>query len=173
MRKLIVSEFMTLDGSIGAPMWSFPYWGDDIAAFVPDGCPPGMMAVGAANGDLALGDCLRAGHEAGSAAAADLGFGGHAGDPATSDNEAISLKPLWHVDGKGKAFVDFQHDVTASDIALAQREGFESVEHLKRYTTLGMATDQGKTSNINGLGVVAERAVASGRSITTTTRMLL
>ena len=62
----------------------------------------------------------------------------------------------------GKAFVDFQHDVTASDITLAQREGFESVEHLKRYTTLGMATDQGKLSNVNGLAIMAE---ASGRSI--------
>ena len=53
--------------------------------------------------------------------------------------------------GNGKAFVDFQNDVTDKDIALAEREGFRSVEHLKRYTTLGMATDQGKTSNVNGL----------------------
>ena len=74
----------------------------------------------------------------------------------------FALKPLWHVDTKGKAFVDFQHDVTASDITLAQREGFESVEHLKRYTTLGMATDQGKLSNVNGLAIMA---AASGRSI--------
>ena len=54
-----------------------------------------------------------------------------------------------------KAFVDFQNDVTAADIALAEREGFARVEHLKRYTTLGMATDQGKTSNVNGLAVLA------------------
>ena len=139
-----------------------PKWREDIAAFVPDGCPPGMMATGAANGDLALGDCLRGGHEAGATAASDLGFGGHAGQAATAADEAISLKPLWHVDGKGKAFVDFQHDVTASDIALAQREGFESVEHLKRYTTLGMATDQGRTSNVNGLAIMA---AITGRSI--------
>ena len=52
--------------------------------------------------------------------------------------------------GKGKAFVDLQNDVTAKDIALAQREGFGAVEHLKRYTTLGMATDQGKTANVTG-----------------------
>ena len=64
--------------------------------------------------------------------------------------------------GKKKAFVDFQNDVTASDVALAALEGFESVEHLKRYTTLGMATDQGKTSNVQGLAIMAE---LTGRSI--------
>ncbi|TGR88132.1 hypothetical protein EN852_040455, partial [Mesorhizobium sp. M2E.F.Ca.ET.209.01.1.1] len=66
------------------------------------------------------------------------------------------------VAGKGKAFVDQQHDVTASDVELAQREGFESVEHLKRYTTLGMATDQGKTSNVAGLAIMA---AVTGKSI--------
>ena len=55
-----------------------------------------------------------------------------------------------------KAFVDFQNDVTAKDIALALREGFESIEHVKRYTTTGMATDQGKTSNMSALGIVAD-----------------
>ena len=64
---------------------------------------------------------------------------------------------------RGKAFVDFQNDVTAKDVHLAHREGYESVEHLKRYTTLGMGTDQGKTSNINALAIMAGlRAV--GRS---------
>ena len=55
----------------------------------------------------------------------------------------------------GKAFVDFQHDVTADDVRLAHREGFRSVEHLKRYTTLGMATDQGKTANVPGMAIMA------------------
>ena len=64
--------------------------------------------------------------------------------------------------GKGKAFVDFQNDVTASDIALAHREGYAAVEHLKRYTTLGMATDQGKTANVTALAVMAE---LTGRTI--------
>jgi sarcosine oxidase subunit alpha len=71
--------------------------------------------------------------------------------------------PLFHVPlSRGKAFVDFQHDVTTKDVALAHREGFRSVEHLKRYTTLGMATDQGKTANVTGLAILAEVA---GRSI--------
>ncbi|MER8556280.1 sarcosine oxidase subunit alpha [Mesorhizobium sp. M0142] len=139
-----------------------PKWQDDIAAFVPDGAPPGMMAAGAANGAFGLGDCLRQGFAAGAAAAQRAGRSGNAGTSPVADDEAFSLTSLWHVAGKGKAFVDYQHDVTASDIELAQREGFESVEHLKRYTTLGMATDQGKTSNVAGLAIMA---TLSGKSI--------
>ncbi|TIR79098.1 MAG: sarcosine oxidase subunit alpha, partial [Mesorhizobium sp.] len=139
-----------------------PKWRDDIAAFVPDGAPPGMVAAGAANGAFGLGAGLREGFEAGVAAARDTGRSGNAGSAPLADDEAFSLTPLWHVAGKGKAFVDQQHDVTASDVELAQREGFESVEHLKRYTTLGMATDQGKTSNVAGLAIMA---AVSGKSI--------
>jgi sarcosine oxidase subunit alpha len=140
-----------------------PKWRDDIAAFVPDGAPAGMAAAGAANGTFSLAQCLSEGHAAGASAAADLGFGKGSGDaPASDDNAAFTPKPLWHVKGKKKAFVDFQNDVTASDVALAALEGFESVEHLKRYTTLGMATDQGKTSNVQGLAIMAE---LTGRSI--------
>ena len=77
--------------------------------------------------------------------------------------ESAAITPLWQVpDSRGKAFVDFQNDVTAADIALAAREGFTAVEHLKRYTTLGMATDQGKTSNVTGLALMA---ALTGRSI--------
>jgi heterotetrameric sarcosine oxidase alpha subunit len=139
-----------------------PKWRDDIAAFVPDGAPPGMVAAGAANGAFGLGACLVEGFAAGASAAQDAGRGANAGAPPVADDETFSLTPLWHVAGKGKAFVDYQHDVTASDIELAQREGFESVEHLKRYTTLGMATDQGKTSNVAGLAIMA---AVSGKSI--------
>ncbi|TKB16589.1 MAG: sarcosine oxidase subunit alpha [Mesorhizobium sp.] len=139
-----------------------PKWRDDIAAFVSDGAPPGMAAAGAANGAFGLGTCLREGFETGAAAARDAGRSGNVGSMPVADDEAFSLTPLWHVAGKGKAFVDQQHDVTASDVELAQREGFESVEHLKRYTTLGMATDQGKTSNVTGLAIMA---AVSGKSI--------
>ncbi|RUX34202.1 sarcosine oxidase subunit alpha [Mesorhizobium sp. M2A.F.Ca.ET.042.01.1.1] len=139
-----------------------PKWRDDIAAFVPDGAPPGMVAAGAANGAFGLGACLREGFEAGAAAARDAGRSGNIGPMPVADDEAFSITPLWHVAGKGKAFVDQQHDVTASDVELAQREGFQSVEHLKRYTTLGMATDQGKTSNVAGLAIMA---AVSGKSI--------
>ena len=80
-----------------------------------------------------------------------------------ADDEDFDVRPLWHVAASiQKAFVDFQNDVTADDIALAAREGFRSVEHLKRYTTLGMATDQGRTSNVAGLAMMA---ALTGRSI--------
>jgi heterotetrameric sarcosine oxidase alpha subunit len=139
-----------------------PVWRDDIAAFVPGDAPKGMTTAGAANGEFSLGACLRDGHAAGVAAAAECGAAGNAGEAAEACDETYSIWPLWQVKAKGKAFVDFQHDVTASDVTLAQREGFESVEHLKRYTTLGMATDQGKTSNVNGLAIMAD---ATGRTI--------
>ena len=71
--------------------------------------------------------------------------------------------------GGHKAFVDFQNDVTADDIALAEREGFRSVEHLKRYTTLGMATDQGKLSNVNGLAIMAALTGQAIPAVGTTT----
>ena len=70
---------------------------------------------------------------------------------------------------RGKAFVDFQNDVTDDDVALAEHEGFRAVEHLKRYTTLGMATDQGKTSNLTGLALMAELTAKSIPQTGTTT----
>jgi sarcosine oxidase subunit alpha len=77
-----------------------------------------------------------------------------------------NIEPLWRSGvSRAKAFVDFQNDVTASDVVLAKQEGFAAVEHLKRYTTLGMATDQGKTANVNGLALLAE---ASGKTIAQT-----
>jgi sarcosine oxidase subunit alpha len=77
-----------------------------------------------------------------------------------------NIVPLWSVKNAGvKAFVDFQNDVTATDITLAKQEGFVAVEHLKRYTTLGMATDQGKTANVNGLALMAE---VTGKTIAQT-----
>jgi len=74
-----------------------------------------------------------------------------------SNEIAYHIEALWSVPGPGKKFVDLQNDVTVDDIALAAREGYQSVEHLKRYTTLGMGTDQGKLSNINALALMAEQ----------------
>jgi sarcosine oxidase subunit alpha len=99
-------------------------WDDRLQAFVPAHQPQACRSVGAAAGDLPL-----------------------------------TIRPLWQVAREGAdpspgAWVDFQNDVTAGDVALAHREAFRSVEHLKRYTTLGMASDQGKTSNVNGLAIM-------------------
>ncbi|MEZ5811200.1 MAG: sarcosine oxidase subunit alpha family protein [Rhizobiaceae bacterium] len=142
-----------------------PVWRDDIAAFVPGDCPAGMTVAGAANGDFSLSDCLAGGHEAGVEAAGATGHARKAGQAARAGTDTYALTALWHVSGKGKAFVDQQNDVTVADIRLADTEGFSSVEHLKRYTTLGMATDQGKTSNVNGLAIMAG---ISGRTISET-----
>jgi sarcosine oxidase subunit alpha len=73
-----------------------------------------------------------------------------------ANGESTPIEPLWSVVAPGKAFVDFQNDVSLADIELAVRENYASVEHLKRYTTLGMAADQGKTSNVNALVSLGE-----------------
>jgi sarcosine oxidase subunit alpha len=133
-----------------------PQWREDIAAFVPDAPPPGMRVAGAANGDMSLSACLKTGAEAGAAAAADCGFAVTPAPLPSADDGPVAITPLWWVKGPGKAFVDLQNDVTVGDIELAEREGFRSVEHLKRYTTLGMATDQGKIGGVTGLAVLSE-----------------
>jgi methylglutamate dehydrogenase subunit C len=140
-----------------------PVWNDEIAAFTPGALPPGMHVAGAANGALTLGACLTAGVAAGTMAAVECGYPIASLTVPRADDEPAAIAPLWHVKAsRAKAFVDFQNDVTTKDIVLADREGFSSVEHLKRYTTLGMATDQGKVSNVSGLAILAE---ASGRTI--------
>jgi glycine cleavage system aminomethyltransferase T/NADPH-dependent 2,4-dienoyl-CoA reductase/sulfur reductase-like enzyme len=85
-----------------------------------------------------------------------IAVGNAAGDFSGGFGFDIAPAPVFEIKAKGKAFVDFQHDVTADDVRLAHREGYISVEHLKRYTTLGMATDQGKTSNVPGMAIMAE-----------------
>jgi len=133
-----------------------PRWCEKISAFIPGDGLTGITAVGAASGSFSLSAALREGSAAGAGAAEAAGFRGRAALAFKADDESIGVKAFWHVtDLNGKAFVDLQHDVTYQDIALASREGFRSVELLKRYTTLGMATDQGKTSNINGYAIMA------------------
>ena len=141
-----------------------PLWSDPLAMFLPGDLPVGMAMAGASNGELTLGACLRAGAAAGANAARACGFAPAETAGPRAEDEPASGRALWHVpQARGKAFVDLQNDVTASDVALAHREGFRSVEHLKRYTTLGMATDQGKTSNVNGHAMMA---ALTGRGMT-------
>ena len=150
-------------------------WRDDLGAFVPEAPGQPQRWAGAVTGEASLAAAWEAGTREGRAAAADLGFRRRRGpradlppldpdpdagpDPADESAEAPSApwEPLWSVPGseKGKAFVDIQNDVTAADVELAVRESYASIEHLKRYTTLGMGTDQGRTSNINGLALLA------------------
>lgn len=146
-------------------------WDDEVQAYLPAKSAEAERTAGAGRGRFELADALADGDRAGRDAAAAA-----TGDPAASpsiDRRVEVRHPIGHGGrigelphrantSAGKAFVDWQNDVTAKDIALAAQEGFRSIEHVKRYTTTGMATDQGKLSNINALGIVS---AAIGRSI--------
>ena len=117
-----------------------------LEAFLPDKAVQPAVCAGAAAGIFDLDLAVASGRAAGAGAAVRASL------PA-------AVGPTLHfADGDasaGKAWVDFQNDVTAADVQLAARENFRSVEHLKRYTTLGMASDQGKTSNVNGIQILS------------------
>jgi sarcosine oxidase subunit alpha len=145
-------------------------WSDKLKTFLPGAAAERARSAGACRGVFGLGSALEDGARAGAAAAAEAGFaaangaadiGGH-GDRFevraidAGVDSMIGALPQPSSAHQGDAFVDWQNDVTVKDLLLATREGFRSIEHVKRYTTTGMATDQGKTSNINALGVVAE-----------------
>ncbi|MBC8267529.1 MAG: sarcosine oxidase subunit alpha family protein [Rhodospirillaceae bacterium] len=135
-----------------------PAWREDISTFVPgQDLPAGMSVAGAANGTFTLAAALAEGHAASDRALSDLGMTPKGGDIAKAEDEAANVTAFWHVsESKARAWLDQQNDVTVKDIKLAHRESFRSVEHLKRYTTLGMATDQGKTANMLALALMAE-----------------
>jgi len=146
---------------------------DALATFVPDASPQAIVAAGAANGKSDLSAVLTDGHAAGLAAAARAGFAARTAQsaPVAAVVSTGALQALWSVPSRrsAKCFVDWQNDVTVADIALAAREGYRSVEHLKRYTTLGMGTDQGKTANIVGLALLAAELGVSIPQVGTTT----
>ncbi|MEE8507080.1 MAG: sarcosine oxidase subunit alpha family protein, partial [Kiloniellales bacterium] len=133
--------------------------------FVPGDPFQATRAAGACNGTFGLASCLAEGFAAGEAAAKDARLKTAARKkkaPKAADEGFLPARWLWLVPSDrplgrgGKHFVDLQNDVTAADLKLALREGYSSVEHVKRYTTTGMGTDQGKTSNVNAIGIMAE-----------------
>ena len=144
-----------------------------LTTFVPDASPLPIFPVGAANGAFSMADALTEGAAAGTAAAARAGHTAAPLPPPRAEAMNIApVMPLWTVPAgrrSAKRFVDLQNDVTVNDIALAAREGYQAIEHLKRYTTLGMGTDQGKTSNILGLALMAEQLGVPIPSVGTTT----
>ncbi|MEO0400966.1 MAG: sarcosine oxidase subunit alpha family protein [Pseudomonadota bacterium] len=146
-------------------------WDNDFAMFRPDvdKAPTGadgtafVSPAGAANGHFGLVEIMGDAHAKGGAAAKASGFDSKAGAaPDAESVEEAPMAPVWLMPQgagpalRGKAWLDYQNDVKVSDVQLAAQEGFESVEHAKRYTTLGMATDQGKLSNINGLAILSD-----------------
>ncbi|MBO6562599.1 MAG: sarcosine oxidase subunit alpha family protein [Nisaea sp.] len=152
-----------------------PVFDPAIAAFVPGASRMNDRSIGAARGRFSLAECLADGIAAGRETAQGLGFpvGSSPATPATDEPATGSFMTLWQVPAlpgrKARSFVDLQDDVAASDVKLAESEGYVSVEHLKRYTTLGMGTDQGKTSNINGHGILAEARGMDIAAVGTTT----
>lgn len=129
-----------------------PVWNDTLSCFVPDTktLATDMTVIGAASGTFSTHGSFE------EANTVSQKLGAKTTAVPKAEDAPMNVKALWHVKGKKRAWVDFQNDVTAKDILLAHQEGFSSVEHVKRYTTLGMATDQGKTSNVVGLAVLAE-----------------
>ncbi|WP_213576813.1 2Fe-2S iron-sulfur cluster-binding protein [Rhodococcus sp. USK13] len=137
---------------------------DNLGAFVPGETLDGVSVTGSANGVFDLEGCLRDGQHVGAAAVRDLGFTASVTDVDTVDRHAANdsgLAPLvlWRVPdtaGEDTQFVDVQRDATVADLARAVGAGMTSMEHIKRYTTIGTAHDQGKTSGVISSGITAE-----------------
>jgi sarcosine oxidase subunit alpha len=146
-----------------------PVWADEIAAFVPGANGPvGLSSVGAASGVFSTAGALAGGSAAAVTALGEIGIKAKTGSLPKAEDAPVKIAAFWHVSGTARAWLDQQNDVTVKDVKLAHQENFKSVEHLKRYTTLGMATDQGKTSNISGLAIMAEIAGTSIPEVGTT-----
>lgn len=136
-----------------------PVWDADNACFMPSEIDERIHMAGSAAGVWNLDDCEASGMAAGAAAVKDFGMSAPSVAAPKPGGWREPIRPLYEIKVPGqklKSFVDPQHDVTADDVRLAHREGFVSVEHLKRYTTLGMANDQGKMGNIIGMALMAE-----------------
>ncbi|MEO0990810.1 MAG: sarcosine oxidase subunit alpha family protein, partial [Pseudomonadota bacterium] len=158
-------------------------WDDAGAMFRPDAdrAPTDhngeafVLPAGTANGVMSLAGVLEDAHEAGAKAAREAGFESTGGSAPKGAGLASSVDPVWLMPANAKpklrkkTWLDFQNDVKVSDVQLAAQEGYQSVEHTKRYTTLGMATDQGKLSNINGLATLSNALDAPIPKVGTTT----
>ena len=142
------------------------------ACFVPGDSIQAERSAGACNGAFSLRSALEQGWRAGSEACGGLGFAAPPTSiPDCSEDPPLDIEPCWEIPSarpRAKAFVDLQNDVTAEDIRLAEQEGFRSVEHVKRYTTAGMGTDQGKLGNVNMIGILSETLSEAPDGIGTT-----
>jgi len=135
-------------------------WNDALQSFIPGQSAENERSAGACRGVFGLAEALADGAAAGTAAAPEPARNTRrfvVETPARSNDGYLGALPVAAPPSKQRAFVDWQHDVTTKDLALATREGFQSIEHVKRYTTTGMATDQGKTSNLNAMAIVAQK----------------
>lgn len=151
-----------------------PVFNEEKACFVPGRAVQAERSAGACAGKFGLGQCLRAGIEAAGAALKQLAIAVPVMDvPNTADCCEAPIQAFWSVPGGyghsgGKKFVDYQNDTTEADIRLAVREGYRSIEHVKRYTALGFGTDQGKLGNINGMAILADALETQPAAVGTT-----
>ena len=138
------------------------HWQESIAAFTAELAPSIGRIVGAANGVFGIAAAARDGARAADAIALELGCAAGGAGPADAgpevppDPSITPIEAFWEVRGRGKAFADLQNDVTTEDIRLACREGYVHAEHMKRFTTHGMATDQGRIGGLVGSAVLAD-----------------
>ncbi|MGB7304478.1 MAG: sarcosine oxidase subunit alpha family protein [Burkholderiaceae bacterium] len=151
-------------------------WNDQDLQFCPGSAVQPQVSAGACAGQMDLSDTLQSGLLAAQQVVVAAGFEPpEVKLPVIERCDPGNIRPLWLVPHRRrltrapKQFVDFQNDVSASDLALALREGFESIEHIKRYTAMGFGTDQGKTGNINGMGIIAQLTKRSVDEVGTTT----
>lgn len=143
-----------------------PVWNEALAAYLPGpGARPGMIPAGAAAGEMSTARCLADGIRAAWEALESLGLSAAAMEAPEAEDDARAEKPFWQVPGAGRAWLDFQNDVTVKDVEQAAMENFRAAEHMKRYTTQGMAADQGKSSNVVAMAVLAG---ATGRGVAET-----
>ncbi|ENN85433.1 putative sarcosine oxidase alpha subunit [Rhizobium freirei PRF 81] len=147
-----------------------PVWSEKHAAFLAPEKQEGLTIAGAAAGLASTEACLGDGARKAAEALQVIGIAGVEPAFASLQETSPTSAPLWSIKGaRGKAFVDYQNDVHLKDLGLAVREGYGDVELAKRYTTNGMATDQGKLSNINAIGILAEARGVSPADVGTTT----
>ena len=136
-----------------------PKWNLENQCFLPTDSDEPITFAGSALGIWTKKECISSGIAAGLKAAHFLGIKTSNYSFPKTGGWKNKIKPLYEIKlnkNRSKSFIDYQHDVTSDDVRLARREGFISVEHLKRYTTLGMANDQGKMGNIIGLAIMAD-----------------
>ncbi len=157
---ICVSGFWTPSVHLASQSGNKLKYEDKIDAFIPDKKKQHETSVGAANGSFTLEESLKNGFENGSNLSAKItDTKTEIAIPNVNEKKYGTHDKFWCMplpkNENPKRFVDFQNDVSVSDIEIALREGYRSIEHVKRYTTLGMATDQGRTSNLNGLQLVS------------------
>ena len=157
---ICVSGFWTPSVHLASQSGNKLKFNKEIDAFVPDISKQNEATVGAANGDFTLQNTLNEGFKAGSKVSKKINNKEiNVQVPNVTEKNHKVHDKFWcsplPKNIKAKRFVDFQNDVAVTDIEIALREGYRSIEHVKRYTTLGMATDQGRTSNLNGLQLVS------------------